>query len=326
MRHNEAPDRGLAVLARLRGQSEDSPDVQQEMDDILDALALESKEEGGWRDLLRPNGISANKRFYLALGIQFMQQMSGISIVTIYAPTLYTLSLGMSQEAALLLGCFTQLWYLLASFVTWYTIDRLGRRQLFISMALGMCLVLVGEAVSVAVGTPAGAVAAVVFVFLFEACFTWGWMACVWIYPPEILPLAIRAKGSALAAAADFVGNFLVVQVTPVGIASIGWRFYLVWAIFNLVNAVVVWLFYPETGGLTLEAVDRVFTEPLESGVDIDTTTTSGRLKKLQWARVHVAQRIVEEQRARRRHGWSGYDASSNGDEEPSATTPLLSR
>lgn len=35
-------------------------------------------------------------------------------------------------------------------------------------------------------------------------------MATVWVYPAEILPLKIRAKGAALAAAADFVGNFLV--------------------------------------------------------------------------------------------------------------------
>jgi len=36
-----------------------------------------------------------------------------------------------------------------------------------------------------------------------------GWMATVWCYPPEILPLKIRAKGAALAAAADFLGILL---------------------------------------------------------------------------------------------------------------------
>ena len=44
---------------------------------------------------------------------------------------------------------------------------------------------------------------------LTQRCFV-GWMATVWIYPAEILPLKIRAKGAALAAAADFLGNFLV--------------------------------------------------------------------------------------------------------------------
>ncbi|KAH0826803.1 hypothetical protein J3R83DRAFT_5227 [Lanmaoa asiatica] len=37
-----------------------------------------------------------------------------------------------------------------------------------------------------------------------------GWMATVWIYPPEILLLKLRAKGAALAAAVDFLGNFVV--------------------------------------------------------------------------------------------------------------------
>lgn len=37
-----------------------------------------------------------------------------------------------------------------------------------------------------------------------------GWMATVWVYPAEILLLRIRSKGAALAAAADFLGNFLV--------------------------------------------------------------------------------------------------------------------
>ena len=59
------------------------------------------------------------------------------------------------------------------------------------------------------------AVVAKAIEFAFEACFTWGWMATVWVYPPEILPLKIRAKGAALAAGADFLGNFLVVEVTP---------------------------------------------------------------------------------------------------------------
>ena len=83
------------------------------------------------------------------------------------------------------MGSLLQVWYILASFVTWYTIDRVGRRPLLISMAIGMCIVLVLEAIMVAIGGGAGAtgpgIAAVVFVFLFEACFTWGWMGCVWV-------------------------------------------------------------------------------------------------------------------------------------------------
>ena len=44
--------------------------------------------------------------------------VSGINIVTYYAPTLFQTSLGMSQHLALLLGALLQVWYLGASFVT----------------------------------------------------------------------------------------------------------------------------------------------------------------------------------------------------------------
>ena len=38
--------------------------------------------------------------------------------MTYYAPTLFEVSLGMSQERALFFGCWVQVWYLIASFVT----------------------------------------------------------------------------------------------------------------------------------------------------------------------------------------------------------------
>lgn len=56
----------------------------------------------------------------------------------------------------------------------WYMIDAVGRRRLFISMAIGMGVVLICEAITVAIGTQQSGIAAVFFVFAFEACFTWG--------------------------------------------------------------------------------------------------------------------------------------------------------
>lgn len=104
-------------------------------------------------------------------------------------------------------------------------------------------------------------------------------MATVWVYPAEIAPLKIRAKGAALATAANYLGNFLVrtqlpvkslatdmsalqvVEITPPALENIGWRIYVIFAVLNLVNTGVVWAFYPETAGLTLESIDTLFRE-----------------------------------------------------------------
>ena len=77
LRYSASPEKGTAVLARLRGKDVNDPRVQREKNEILNAIEIESREEGTWRDLFRDAGISADKRFYLAVGIQFMQQMSG---------------------------------------------------------------------------------------------------------------------------------------------------------------------------------------------------------------------------------------------------------
>jgi len=90
MRHEASPVRGQEVLCKLRNKSMDDPAVRAESDGIMKAIEIESQEEGSWTDLFKDNGIAANKRFFLALGIQFMQQMSGIKYV--YITSLFVLT------------------------------------------------------------------------------------------------------------------------------------------------------------------------------------------------------------------------------------------
>lgn len=55
------------------------------------------------------------------------------------------------------------------------------------------------------------------------------------------------------------LGNFIVVEITPIGISSLGWKFYIIWTVFNGAFVPLVYLFYPETAGRTLEDIDRYF-------------------------------------------------------------------
>ncbi|PCH39023.1 general substrate transporter [Wolfiporia cocos MD-104 SS10] len=295
IRHDATPERGIKVLAKLRNLPEDHEIVVKEAKEIIDAIELECKEEGSWLDLFKDNGVMGRNRFYLALGIQFMQEMTGINIITYYAPTLFKESLKMTQEQSLFLGCWVQVWYLIASFVTWYTIDRVGRRKLWLSMAVMQMLVLVLEAICVAINNPSSSIAAVFFIFLYESCFTWGWMATVWVYPAEILPLKIRGKGAALGAAANFLGNFLVVEITPPALQNIGWRTYIIFAVFNVVIACIVWACYPETSGQSLEAIDELFRYHDRAAKD------ASIVARIQWSIVPKADEAVRRVRAQRR-------------------------
>ncbi|KAI4150312.1 MAG: hypothetical protein LQ341_001115 [Variospora aurantia] len=55
--------------------------------------------------------------------------------------------------------------------------------------------------------------------------------------------------------------KFMVVEITPIGIQTLHWRFYIIWTVFNAAFVPIVYLLYPETAGKTLEDIDRFFRE-----------------------------------------------------------------
>jgi len=58
-----------------------------------------------------------------------------------------------------------------------------------------------------------------------------------------------------------------VIEVVPVAIDNIGWRTYVIFAAFNLAFVPMIYFFYPETAGFSLEAVDLTFMDPNTSPV-----------------------------------------------------------
>jgi len=99
----------------------------------------------------------------------------------------------------------------------------------------------------------------VIFVMIYNAAFGASWGPIPWLYPPEILPLSIRAKGASLSTAANWAFNWLVGEMTPILQEWISWRLYLIHAFFCAVSFVVVWFIYPETANVRLEDMNSLF-------------------------------------------------------------------
>ncbi len=51
----------------------------------------------------------------------------------------------------------------------------------------------------------------------------------------------------------------MIVQITPIAIQNIGWKTYIIFAVLNATWVPIIYLFFPETKGLELEDVDRLF-------------------------------------------------------------------
>lgn len=71
--------------------------------------------------------------------------------------------------------------------------------------------------------------------------------------------------------------NFMVVEITPSGIETLGWKFYIIWTVFNFSFVPIVYFFYPETADRTLEDLDRYFREHDNILVHKDHEATSGK-------------------------------------------------
>jgi hypothetical protein len=51
----------------------------------------------------------------------------------------------------------------------------------------------------------------------------------------------------------------MIVQITPIAITNIGWRTYIIFAVLNATWVPIIYIFFPETKGMQLEDVDRLF-------------------------------------------------------------------
>ncbi|WOO86312.1 Sugar transporter STL1 [Vanrija pseudolonga] len=256
-------DDALKVVARLKGLNMDSDEVRQMHDEIIEAIEYERQQgSGGWKDLLKNDKIKSRRRFLIACSIQFFQQLGGQNALTYYSTTIMGAA-GLDPNMTRLISGVLFTWFFIASFIPWVLIDRVGRRKLLLSCITGMVIMFACEAGVVLLvekdGNKAAGSAAVAFLFVYMALFTIGFQAVVWAYPSEILPLALRQKGSAISTACNWIFNYMVVQITPIGIKNIGYKFYIVFAIINACFLPPIYFFYPETAGLSLESVDKLF-------------------------------------------------------------------
>lgn len=262
---HDRPEECLSVLARIADKGEDDIEVQRLHTIITETVAYENSRQAGWKDIVRSDPIKSRRRFLIACGLQMFQQLGGINAIIYYSGTLFEKSIGFSTHMASLMSGFLQTWFFLASFIPWFLIDRIGRRPLLLSMISVMAIVMAVQAgliyqVQYNTASAAGAgIAAAAMLFVFQGASTIGFQATVWVYPSEILPLRLRQRGSSISTAANWICNYIIVQITPPAINNIGWKTYIIFAVLNAAWVPIIYLFFPETKGLELEDVDRLF-------------------------------------------------------------------
>ncbi|KAF2460444.1 general substrate transporter [Lineolata rhizophorae] len=261
------------IIADLEDTEVDDPFVITQSKEIQWAVEYERENSVPWKDLLRGRtgtqaGTCTIRRLILGMGTQAMQQLAGINVTSYYLPTVLINSVHQTNTMARLLAACNSVSYLLFSFIGIPNVERWGRRKMMMYAAAGQCFCYVMITALLRYANKDGyahqtevAKASIAFFFLYYVFFGVGWQGVPWLYPTEINSLSMRTKGAALGTATNWIFNFMVVEITPIGIEDIGWRFYIIWCILNGAFVPTVYFFYPETADRTLEDLDRFFRE-----------------------------------------------------------------
>ncbi|KAI4119860.1 MAG: hypothetical protein LQ345_000327 [Seirophora villosa] len=253
---NDHDEEGIVVIANLYGGGDIHNDkARQEYREIKMNVLLQRQEgERTYREMFR----KYYKRLFIAMSAQALAQLNGINVISYYAPLVFE-SAGWVGRNAILMTGINGITYLLSTIPPWYLVDRWGRRLILLSGAVAMIISLSAISYFIFIDVRQTPVLTVIFVMIYNAAFGASWGPIPWLYPPEILPLSIRAKGASLSTAANWLCNYIVGEMTPILQEWIKWRLYLVHAFFCAVSFVLVYFLYPETANVRLEDMDQLF-------------------------------------------------------------------
>lgn len=195
--------------------------------------------------------------------------------VIYYAPTIFQ-QLGLTGNTSSLLATgVVGIVNFVFTFPAVLWVDVVGRRPGMIVGAANMAIAHATIGAIIAVfgdrfqtdEVPGRGAIFMVYYFIVWFAITWGPMA--WIVSAEVWPLQYRSRGMGISSATNWVNNFAVALSTPVMIANIGWKTYMVFMTTCLVAVVWAIFLLPELKGLSLEQIDEIFhdssaTEDLE--------------------------------------------------------------
>ncbi|KAL8691852.1 MAG: hypothetical protein Q9218_003013 [Villophora microphyllina] len=267
-------DDAAHVLSRLRGQPVQSDYVQHELAEIVAnheyelSVLPQGSYWSSWANCFKGslfNSSSNLRRTILGTSMQMMQQWTGVNFIFYFGTTFFT-QLGTIKNP-FLISLITTLVNVCSTPISFWTIERFGRRPLLIWGALGM---LCCEFLVAIMGTAAPnnthvvqAMIAFICIYIFFFASTWGPGA--WVVIGEVFPLPIRSRGVALSTASNWLWNCIITVITPYLVGpdkgNLKAKVFFLWGALCTACFVYAYLLVPETKGLSLEQVDRMLEE-----------------------------------------------------------------
>ncbi|RDW66005.1 lactose permease [Coleophoma cylindrospora] len=254
-------DEALNTLARYHANGQaDDPLVLAEMAEI--DCAIDQASEGiTWKALLmnKTNRV----RVSIVVTMTLMTLWCGQNIITYYfVQVLNSVGITQTTQQTAINGGLN-IANLISSVIGAFIADRIGRRKLWMSSFIGMIIIAVPfislSAVYLEKAEQRTAYGVIICLFLYDIAYNVACNPLLYSYPTEIMPFFMRSKGLAIKNMVGQVALIINMYVNPIALSAIGYHYYIVFLALNCLWLALIWVFFPETKGYTLEELAGLF-------------------------------------------------------------------
>ncbi|MCU0536561.1 MAG: sugar porter family MFS transporter [Hydrococcus sp. Prado102] len=167
---------------------------------------------------------------WIGMGLSIFQQFVGINVIFYYSSVLWQ-AVGFTERDSLWITAITGAINILTTLIAIAFVDKFGRKPLLILGSIGMTLTLgtmsyVFSNANLVNGQPtlsdSAGLLALVAANLYVFCFGFSWGPIVWVLLGEMFNNKIRASALAVAAAIQWIANFLVSTTFPPLLSTVG--------------------------------------------------------------------------------------------------------
>ncbi|KAK3389785.1 general substrate transporter [Podospora didyma] len=217
-----------------------------------------------WADLLRTPPF--RRRLFVGSFVWAAAMLSGISFVQYFQGAIYA-TLQYDQDKQLLISGLYGSVAPVACILSLFFVDRIGRRKILIasSSLLSLCYLIITIIAAVFPAKPgqptneAAQRGLIACIFAVSANYSALLGPMTWIIPPEVFTTELRAKANAVVQVIHYSISLVITQCSPIALAAVGWKYYILFVLTNGLCALVFAFAYPETRGKSLEQIDEIF-------------------------------------------------------------------
>lgn len=260
IQHTNDHGKAKKMLQKIRG----TDDVQAELDDLIEASNASKAIKHPFKNLMQRK---YRPQLVMAIAMPFFQQITGINVISFYAPLLF-LTIGSGENASLLSATVIGLIGSIFVLITLVLVDKVGRRPLFHIGGLQMLIsqLLVGGIIAAKLGDHGTmdkgyALGVLILICIYISGFGLSWGPLGWVVTSEIFPLEVRSAAQSITVAVNLSMTFIIAQIFLAMLCHLKSGIFFFFAAWVVVMSGFVYFLLPETKNIPIEKMEKIWGE-----------------------------------------------------------------